>query len=172
LTTEPAPDPRADRSLLLIGAGLAGVVVVAALVVVLLGSRDAAALPAGSPEGVVQRYLAAFEDGDYRTAHGYFSERIRDEVDEATYERAVREYGYAVETSRRVLFDSTELNGDRASVQLTVEEYYSGGPFGAGDTYRSSRVIALVREAGAWRIDDSLMGLDPGPFPERDPFGG
>jgi hypothetical protein len=171
MTAAAPPEPRADRSLLLIGAGLVALVVIAALIVVLLGSREAAAFPADSPEGVVQRYLAAFEDGDYQAAQGYFSKRIRDGMDEATYERTVREYGYGADVSRRVLFDRTELNGDRASVELTVEEYYSGGPFGTGDTYRSSRVITLAREDGAWRIDDTLIGLDPGPFPELPPFG-
>jgi hypothetical protein len=171
MTTDAPTVPRSDRSLLLIGAGLLGVVVVAALIVVLLGSREAAPLPADSPEGVVQRYLAAFEDGDYPAAYGYFSQTIREGMDEATYERSVREFGYAYDVSRRVLFDRTTLNGDRATVHLTVEEYYSGGPFGAGDTYRSSRMITLVREDGAWRIDDSLIGLDPGPFPELPPFG-
>jgi len=171
MTADAPSEPRPDRSLLLIGAGLLGVVVIAALIVVLLGSRQAAPFPADSPEGVVQRYLAAFEDGDYPAAYGYFSQGIRDGMDEDTYERSVRDFGYAFDGSRRVLFDRTELDGDRATVHLTVEEYYSGGPFGAGDTYRSSRTITLVREDGAWRIDDSLIGLDPGPFPEQPPFG-
>jgi hypothetical protein len=170
MTTEPAPESRTDRSLLMIGVGLLGVVVIAALAVVLVGSREATDFPANSPEGVVQRYLAAFEEGDYETAYGFFSQAVHDETDPATYERTVREFGYGFDVSRRVLFDRTERNGDRAVVHLTVEEYYEGGPFGAGDTFRSSRQIALLLENGAWRIDDRLIGLELGPFPEFDPF--
>jgi hypothetical protein len=63
-----------------------------------------------------------------------------------------------------VLFDRSEVDGDRARVWLTIEEYYDGGPFGGANTYRSTREIALVREGGEWRIDDPLIGLEPMPF--------
>jgi hypothetical protein len=156
----------ADRTLLLIGAGILALVVVAAAVVLLLGSREPTTFPADSPEGAVQRHLAAFEDGDFETAYSFFSSDVQADLDLETYERTAREYGgYLGGTSRRVLFDRTDLDGDVARVHLTVEEYYGGGPFGGGDTYRSTREIRLIREGGSWKIDDPLMGLEPAPFP-------
>ena len=169
MTSEARGD--ADRSLLLIGAGILALVVVAAVVVLLLGSREPTTFPADSPEGVVQRHLAAFEDGDFETSHASFSSDVRASMDLETYERTAREYGgYQGDTSRRILFDRTDLDGDVARVHLTVEEYYGGGPFGGGETYRSEREIRLVREGGSWKIDDLLIGLEPAPFPV-EPFG-
>lgn len=156
--------PAPDRSLLAIGGGIAVLVVVAVIAVVVLGSRDAPAFSADTPEGVVQRHLAAVEGEDYETAWGYLSEAVRSDVSVEEYRRAARDYGYWGIGSRRVLFDRSEVDGDRARVWLTVEEYYDGGPFGGGDTYRSTREIALVREDGEWRIDDPLIGLEPMPF--------
>lgn len=163
---DPLTSPRPDRSLLAIGVGIIVLVVVAVIAVVVLGSRDAPAFPADTPEGVVQRHLAAVEDEDYETAWGYFSADVRADLSVEEYRRAARDYGYHGAGSRRVLFDRSEVDGDRARVWLTVEEYYDGGPFGGGDTYRSTREIALVREGGEWRIDDPLIGLEQMPFPD------
>jgi hypothetical protein len=73
--------------------------------------------------------------------------------------------------SRRILFDRTDIDGDRGRVHLTVEEYFGGGPFGGGETYRSPREIRMVREDGSWRIDEPLAGVEPVPVPGIDPFG-
>lgn len=168
MRSEHAPSAQADRPLVFIGAAIVALVVVSALVVILIGGREASSFRADSPEGVVQAYLTAFEDGDYETAHATFSAAVRDEMPIDEYERAVREYGagYPIDgSSRRVLFDRTTDDGERAAVHLTVEEFYGGGgPFGGGDTYRSPREVSLVREDGAWRIDQALVWLDPVPF--------
>ena len=154
---------RPDRSFLAIGAGIALLVVVAVIAVVVLGSRETPAFSADTPEGVVQRHLAAVEADDLEAAWAYFSSSVRADLSLDAFRRASREYGVHGTVSRRVLFDRSEVDGDRARVWLTVEEYYGGGPFGGGETYRSSREIALVREDGEWRIDDPLIGLEPMP---------
>src|SRR5690606_25274056 len=132
--------------------------------IVLLGSRDATAFPADTPEGTVQRHLAAVEDEEYEAAWAHLSAAVRADLSLDQYRRAVRDYGYETGGSRRVLFDRAEVDGDRARVWLTIEEYYDGGPFGGATTYRSTRDIALVREDGEWRIDEPIIGLDPMPF--------
>lgn len=152
-----------DRSLLAIGCGVVILVVVAVIAVVFLGSRDAQPFAADTPEGVVQRHLAAVEDEDYETAWGYLSAAVQSDMMVEEYRRAARDYGYYGSASRRVLFDRSEVDGDRARVWLTVEEYYDGGPLSGANTYRSPREIALVREDGEWRIDDPLIGLEPMP---------
>lgn len=152
-----------DRSLLVIGCGVVILVVVAVIAVVLLGSRDAQPFAADTPEGVVQRHLAAVEDEDYETAWGYLSAAVRSDMSMDEYRRAAQDYGSYRVGSRRVLFDRSEVDGDRARVWLTVEEYYDGGPFSGANTYRSPREIALVREDGKWQIDDPLIGLEPMP---------
>ena len=173
MNTEPAPaEPTSapgtsDRSLLFIALGIVLIVALTVVVVVLAGDREAAEFPADSPEGAVQRYLAAFDEDDYETAYSFFSEEVRGEVDLDEYERMVRSYGaYGDQTSRRVLFDQVSGEGDRVRVHLTVEEFYGGGGLGGGDTYRSPREVLMVREDGAWHIDEPLVWLDPAPFGE------
>jgi hypothetical protein len=159
------PTATTDRSLLAVGVGIAAFVLVAAAAVLLLGSRDAVKFGVDTPEGVVQQHLAAYEDGNYDDAWALFSADVQATMPLEEYRRAARDFGsYSDLGSRRILFDATEIDGDRARVRLTVEEYYEGGPFGGGDTFRSSREITLVRETGDWRIDDTLIGLEPGPF--------
>jgi len=159
------PAATSDRSLVFIGVGVATLVLAAAAAVLLLGTREATDFDIDTPEGVVQRHLAAYEDGDYDAAWALFSSDVQSTMPLEEYRRAARDFGsYSDLGSRRILFDATEIDGDRARVRLTVEEYYEGGPFGGGDTFRSSREITLVREAGDWRIDDPLIGLEPGPF--------
>ena len=161
----------ADRTLVYVAAGIVALLAITAGAVLLLGNREPTSLPADSPEGAVQRHLAAFEDGDFEAAHAHFSSEVREEMDLDAYEQLTRDYGgFPTDTSRRVLFDRTETDGDRSRVHLTVEEYYGGGPFGGGETYRSPREIRLVREDGEWRIDEPIVGIEPAPFP-LDPFG-
>jgi len=161
-----------DRTLLYVAVGIVLLLAITAAVVLLLGNREPTSLPADSPEGTVQRHLAAFEDGDFEAAHAFFSSEVREGMDVDAYEQLTRDYGmFPTDLSRRVLFDRTETDGDRARVHLTVEEYYGGGPFGGGETYRSPREIRLVREDGEWRIDDPIVGTEPAPFPAPDPFG-
>lgn len=168
MTDEPpaAEATAPDRSLLVIGLGVVALVVAAVIAVVLLGSRDAEAFPADSPEGVLQRHLAAVEAEDYEAAWSYFSAEVQSAVSVDEYRRMARDYGYWGTGSRRILFDGSEVDGERARVRLTVEEYYDGGPFSGANTFRSTREIALVREGGEWRIDEPLIGLEPMPFPE------
>lgn len=160
-----APGPQ-DRSLLLIGLGVVALVALTVIVVLLAGGRDSTEYPADSPEGALQRYLIAFDDGDYETAHSFFSSEVRGEMDLEQYESIVRSYGtFDGGPSRRVLFDRTDGDDDRIRVHLTVEEFYGGGWLGGGDTYRSPREIVMVREDGAWLIDEPLVWLDPAPLP-------
>jgi hypothetical protein len=155
-----------DRALVYVAAGIVGLVAITAAVVLVLGGREPTSFPADSPAGVVQRHLAAFEDGDLEAAHAFFSSEVRSEMDVDAYEQVAREYGmYPDDISRRVLFDRTDAEADRATVHLTVEEYYGGGPLGGGETYRSSRQVRLVREDGTWHIDEPIVGIEPAPFP-------
>jgi hypothetical protein len=47
--------------------------------------------------------------------------------------------------------DATDPN--RATVTIAVDNYSGGGFFGGSDTWTSQRVITLVREDNAWKID-------------------
>jgi hypothetical protein len=156
----------ANRGLLLIGAGIVGLLLITIVVVILAGNVGEADIPPGSPQAAIQAYLAAFEDDNLELAHGFFSNAIREQWSLEDYRRSVEGYGMdRGGQARRVLFDRADETDGRVRVHLTVEEFYGDGL--SGDVYRSSREIRMVREEGAWRLDQRLVWLDqvPSSFP-------
>jgi hypothetical protein len=161
-TQEVAAGRSATRSLLLIGAGVVALTIVAIVIILVAGRQPAESYAADAPQGVLQRYLAAFEEGDIERAHRYFSADVRGEMDLDAYERAADSYeAYASDASHAVFFDGTSGDGDRVVVQLTIEEIYGDGL--NSSSYRSAREIRMVRESGQWLIDEPLVWLDPAP---------
>jgi hypothetical protein len=156
-TAQPA---RESRQLLLIGAGILALLVISVVVVLLVGRGSATSYGADTPEGTLQRYLAAFDEGDYGAAYGYFSERVQESLSEEDFRQTVGMYG-AYPMTQRVIFEGTNGDEDRMRVDLVIEYFYGEG-LGAGSD-RQPRQVNLVREADGWRIDDPLMGLDPLP---------
>ncbi|MCV0403296.1 MAG: hypothetical protein K5924_06255 [Chloroflexi bacterium] len=160
---EPEPVVRASsayRGLILIGLGVVALLVVAGIVVVVAGDRGEPAFEAGSPEAALHDYLAAYEAGQLDAAHAQFSTRVRDRWDIDAYRDAV-DGGEApgAGAARRVIFEGADVTGEAARVRLTIEEFVGDGL--GGDTIRDSREIRMVREDGAWRIDEALVWLDP-----------
>jgi ketosteroid isomerase-like protein len=161
----PTTSGSTSRSLIYVALGVVALAVVTIVVVLLAGGREAAEFPADSPEAALQRYLAAYEEGDLDAAHALFSADVRERMDREAYQRAVDSWGVGTEPNRTVLFDSTTGTGDRVELHLIVEEFHGDGL--SGDTYRSPRDVRLLREDGAWRIDQALIWLDPAPI---EPF--
>jgi hypothetical protein len=156
-----------NRSILFIAAGIAGLVVAVTAVVLLVGGREPTTFPADSPQGVVQRYLAAWNDEDDEAAYAFFSAQVKAATTLAAYETAARDYHMYNRPgdmpARRVFVDRVTEDGNRATVWLIVEEV-SGDGLNA-TVYRSTRTVAMVRDPDGWRIDEALLWLDPGPFP-------
>ena len=152
-----------NRSLLYILAGILALVVLAVVAVLLAEGRGPASFPPGSPQDVVQRYLAAWDDGDYAEAYGYFSTNVQSRHSLELFEQQARQlHGRSPDgdVDRAIYIDAADEDGDQATVHLTVEEYYGGG----GDSYRSPREVLMVREADGWRIDQPLLGIEVRPF--------
>jgi hypothetical protein len=154
-----------DRSLLAIAGGIAGTVVAAVLIVVVLGDRPPAPFPAGSPEAALQGYVGAWEDENLEAAYAYFSTGVKSTLTFEEYRQVAQDQGNfsGAPQRRRVTIDRVELDGESAEVYLSIEYSSDGGPFFGGG-YRDTRTIHLLKEAGDWKIDDPLLGLEPGPF--------
>jgi hypothetical protein len=152
-----------NRSLLYIGAGILALVVLAVVAVLLAEGRGPASFPPGSPQDVMQRYLTAWDDRDYAAAYAYFSTGVQSRHSLERFEQEAAEFHGrrpGDDVDRAIYIDAADEDGDRATVHLTVEEYYGGG----GDSYRSPREVLMVREADGWRIDQPLLGIEVRPF--------
>ncbi len=144
------------RLIVAVGAGV-GLLIVASIVAVLLaGSNRITEFPADTPEGVLQRFTAALDDGDFTTAYGHFSKLMRVQLSAEEFAANTRGGGYGLD--RRVRIDKTELRGARATVRLSIDQFYNGGLFSSGrSTYTLE--IRFVLEDSAWRIDQYFYGL-------------
>ena len=159
------PGRRIGGQITLIGAALAALIVVTVVAVLVAGSRTAT-FAEDSPEFALQRYLEAFDDGDYEAAYAYFSSSIREELSLREFEQSAEAYvpHFAGRPQRRVSVARVEETEDGVRLHLVVEEFYGDG-FG-GSTSSYERSVRMTLEDGAWKIDDPIVGLDAGPIPE------
>src|SRR5688500_4375383 len=140
---------RPDRSVWIIGGGVLAVVLLAVVVIVALGASDPASFAPDTPEHALQQYLDAVHDGDDERALTFLSEDARNEMPSNV---PGRDLYCAPQDGRGVTIDSVELAGDRATVTVEVEEFSGSGL--EFDRYSWEYPIRLVREDGAWKIDD------------------
>ncbi len=66
-----------------------------------------------------------------------------------------------MDSNRATFIDRVEGDETQVTVFLTVEEYYGDG---LGESYSSQRTVRMVHEDG-WKIDELLVGLEPGRVP-------
>jgi hypothetical protein len=151
-----------QRGLLGIIAGIVVLLVATVVVVLVAGSRPPREYPVGSPEAALQRYLVAWEARDIETAYASFSSQVQTSTSLDEYRRRAIEYrSYASGPegpSRRVFIDRATITGDRASLELTIEETWVSGLNANHNRY--PRLVSMVRESGAWRFDELLVGLE------------
>ncbi|MDQ2965084.1 MAG: hypothetical protein M3R57_04495 [Chloroflexota bacterium] len=154
----PPPErPSRSRSIIVIGGAISALIVVAAAIIV-VGSRGPTVYPADSPEAAFQAYYAAYEIGDVEAAYGQFSSDVQGRISLHEYRRMDAEGSWQRDQERRVVLERVDRSGDRTTLRVRAD-YFSPGGLG-GNTWSSDYNIRLVREGGAWRIDDALVGLE------------
>jgi hypothetical protein len=159
LDRRPTASRSTARPLVLIAVAVGLVVVGAVVAVVALGSRTAT-YPPDSPEAALQGYLTAFQQDDREAAYSFFSTRVRAAMSPTQYGQEIAMRGG--EPDARIWIDRSDVKGDRATLHLTVERYYGAGL--QSSRYRSQAQVRMVREDGTWRIDDQLIGVEPGMY--------
>jgi hypothetical protein len=151
------PGSSRKRSLAIVALLIVGFVVVATAIVLMVGAAPVREYPADSPEGTIQRYLRALDERDPAGAYALLSSAAQGRLSEAQFADQQYAYGpYGDGSGRLVRIDRTEVTGDRATVTLTIEQYWGGG-FGSNRTV-VHRTIRLIRETGGWRLDEALVG--------------
>jgi hypothetical protein len=154
------------RGLAAIVLGIIVLLVGSVAVVLVAGNRPPAVYPAGSPEAAVQAYLQAWEARDLDAAWASFSMAARSGTTQDDYRRQAQDYRQWAEPpagpSRRVFIDRTTVSGDRASLELTIEETWIQGLSVSRNRY--GRTLTMVQEDGAWRFDRLFVGLQADAF--------
>ncbi len=146
--------------MLLVFAVVALLIVVAVLVLVVIRPRSAQTYAEDSPEGTIQRYLRALEEGDSETAYSFFSSEVQRDFPLQEFEDGLPRPEFGVEDGRRsVRVAGVETRGDTATLLLEVDEYVDLVPL--SPEYQSELEVTLTHENGAWKIDEPLYGLSP-----------
>jgi hypothetical protein len=140
------------------GAALA--LILAVIVALRLATAAPVALPQDTPAGAFQAYLAAYRDGPLETAYEAFSARVQRQMTFDEFDRVATSWRRDQIGRQRIVLEGVKKRGDRATLRLRVETAGDPGLFGRGG-YDWETEIRLVRERGAWRIDDALAGLEP-----------
>ena len=142
-----------SRSLVIFGAVI-GLLVVVALVMVLVTSGQPIKLfSADTPEGVVQRYLLALDMGDYVTAWSYLAPQPSDKP--MTFDDWRRSFNFqATRPAYKATLGATQVTGDLATVEVIIDTFrQSNGLF--NNPVSTNRVIFSLQRSGAtWKITD------------------
>ena len=155
-TSTPARARIPRAGLLVVGAIVA--LIALALVLVLAVPKGPTSYEPGSPEAAFQKFFQAFEAGDLDGAHALFSSSIKTQLTLAEYSQVEAEHSWQRDEDRRVVLLRTDVTGDRASLQLRIDQFNGGGLGAARNSYE--RTIRLVRENGAWLIDEPIVGVE------------
>lgn len=123
-----------------------GLLVLLAVVAgVLSATRDGADLPDGSPEAVVQDYLALVGDRDFDAALELLEPGTSCTVEDLSTANT--------SLGSRVVLKDTRVDGDRATVWIDIVRG-TDGPFGS--EWTSEEIFRLTRTAdGGWSISDT-----------------
>jgi hypothetical protein len=152
-----AAQVRVPRAVLVVGGAIVALIALA-LIVVLAVPRGPTAYVPGSPEAAFQAFYQAFEAGDVEGAYELLGSSVTDQVTLAEYRRLDDDQGWQRDQDRRVLLLGADVTGDRANLRLRIDEFSQGGL--GGNRYSSERTIRLVREDGAWLIDEPIVGIE------------
>lgn len=148
---------RVPRAVLAVAGAIVALIAVALVVVVAI-PRGPTVYDPGSPEAAFQTFYQAYEAHDVEAAYARFSSSVTEQLTLVEYRRLDAEQAWQRDQDRRVLLLGVDLTGDRANLRLRIDEFSQGGL--GGNRYSSERTIRLVREGGAWLIDEPIVGIE------------
>jgi hypothetical protein len=142
-----------DRFLLGIVAGAGLLLVVSVIVVVVMMRRSPVTIDPSSPSGVVQAYAEAMRAGDRTRAFGYLTPEARATAIARNWSTSTPGYDDSV----RIVVEPISEDASTATVRVSVTRFYARSqPFFGSSTTHTDRTVHLVRQDGAWLIDEAL----------------
>lgn len=105
-----------------------------------------------TPEGAAQGYYQALLDGDADLARSYMTVELQ-----GTCEGPFRWYNEEDDT--RIVITRTEIEGDRAELDVNITITYGEGPFGGG-SYGEDDIVVLERRGNRWLISEPTWPMD------------
>ena len=141
-----------SRSWLVVFAIVISALVVATVSLVLLTKENKVTLlPADTPQGTVQRYLTAIQDGDYQQAYTYL--HIEQSGKDLTYSDWLNSIPIyqSNETAWKATLGKITINGDNATVAVTVDTFHPGGVL-MGSQFSQQIIFQLTKTNDLWLI--------------------
>lgn len=109
-----------------------------------------------NPAAPVVNAFLALQQGDLAMARKQYTQAVLDrDKDDPAY-GPLHGQTYYGDSSRRLRVVETRIDpdtADRAYVTAAVDTYSTGGLFNSGSTWTNERVVEVVREDGAWKIN-------------------
>ena len=143
------------------GAVLLGALLVAAIVVALLEREEA--LPEGTPEAAVQRFLKTVEEDDLEGAYGFLSSELKRDCSIEEFFGRVGPRDSRLKNDRITLERTSTVDGT-TFVTVRITRFYGSGPFGASESSFEQR-FTLRQEEGEWKFTEY-----PWPYFNCGPF--
>ncbi|MEX1252726.1 MAG: hypothetical protein WEE64_00145 [Dehalococcoidia bacterium] len=132
----------------LIGAAVFVAALAVAGIVVALLTTDGELLPEDSPEGVLQRYLRALEDGEHEEAYAYLA---GDTQATCPFLDFVKQASYQGVRGSQMTLEDVDRFDDRALVTANVTVFDPNIPFGP-EEHSYERTFELTLERGGWKM--------------------
>lgn len=148
---------RLDKFTLVVLA-VVGLLLVAAVITVSRGNAptEEAYRTDDVPETPVVNAFLALQKGDLAKARQQYTQAVLDRTEKDPGYGPLRGQAYYGDASRRLRVTESRIDPDdpdRAYVTAAVDNYSTGGLFNSGSTYTSERVVEVVREDSAWKIN-------------------
>ena len=139
--------------------------------------EEATLLAEDTPEGTVQRYLLAIEEGDIKAAYEYLGSGLQEECT-ISHLRDTRRWVEA--ENMGVSLQGTRPFDGEVEVEVLITRFYVDPPFGSGESSNAVRYM-LAQEDGNWRFVDPPYPMEwcpervrpalPPPAPPTPEFG-
>lgn len=142
--------------------GIIGAILIASVVLVLTttGEGTVKLYPADTPEGTVQRYLIAMNEGEFEDAYGYLSQEALVEQRGATSadEWMPKQVFAQTRSGWRATVGTAKITGSTAELTVSIDTY---GPSSVltDPLVSSNYIFRLSIEGSVWKITEPVYPL-------------